>query len=77
MGRVWFPLLSKPTDLFLVLSEPQGLNLGGSWQPTPAFLPGEFHGQRAWQATVHGITRVGHDLATKPPYTQITQDAEV
>ena len=20
----------------------------------------------AWQATVHGITRVGHDLATKP-----------
>ena len=21
----------------------------------------------AWRATVHGITRVGHDLATKPP----------
>ena len=21
----------------------------------------------AWQATLHGITRVGHDLATKPP----------
>ena len=21
----------------------------------------------AWQATVHGITRVGHDLVTKPP----------
>ena len=21
----------------------------------------------AWQALVHGITRVGHDLATKPP----------
>ena len=21
----------------------------------------------AWQATVHGIARVGHDLATKPP----------
>ena len=20
----------------------------------------------AWQATVHGVTRVGHDLATKP-----------
>ena len=20
-----------------------------------------------WQATVHGITRVGHELATKPP----------
>ena len=21
----------------------------------------------AWQATVYGVTRVGHDLATKPP----------
>ena len=21
----------------------------------------------AWQATVHGVTRGGHDLATKPP----------
>ena len=21
----------------------------------------------AWQATVHGITKVGHDLVTKPP----------
>ena len=21
----------------------------------------------AWQATVHGVARVGHDLATKPP----------
>ena len=31
----------------------------------------------AWQATVHGVTRVGHDLVTKPPYTQITQDAGV
>ena len=27
------------------------------WQPTVAFLPGKFHGQRgAWQATVHGDT---------------------
>ena len=24
----------------------------------------------AWQATVHGVGRVGHDLATKPPFTQ-------
>ena len=22
----------------------------------------------AWWATVHGVPRVGHDLATKPPY---------
>ena len=25
------------------------------WQPTPAFLPGKLHGQRTWQATVHGV----------------------
>ena len=23
--------------------------------------------REAWWATVHGVTRVGHDLATKPP----------
>ena len=23
--------------------------------------------REAWRATVHGVTRVGHDLATKPP----------
>ena len=37
------------------------------WQPTPVFLPGESHGLTAWQATVRGVPRVGHDLATKPP----------
>ena len=26
----------------------------------------------AWQATVHGVTRVRHDLATKPPQTPLT-----
>ena len=35
-------------------------------QPTPVFLPGESHGQRTWQAIVHGVARVRHDLATKP-----------
>ena len=24
----------------------------------------------AWQVTVHAVARVGHDLATKPPYQQ-------
>ena len=24
-------------------------------------------GRGTWWATVHGVTRVGHDLATKPP----------
>ena len=27
------------------------------WQPTPIFLPGEFHGQSQWTATVHGVTQ--------------------
>ena len=48
------------------------------WQPNPVFLPEEFHGQRSWGATVHGIARVGHDLATKQQLTVLciycTQD---
>ena len=32
-----------------------------------AWMNGESHGQRAWQATVHGVTSVGHNLVTKPP----------
>ena len=27
------------------------------WQPTPIFLPGKFHGQRTWWATVHEVTK--------------------
>ena len=26
--------------------------------------------RRAWQATVHGVARVGHDLATKPQWPE-------
>ena len=26
------------------------------WQPTPVFLPGEFHGQRSLAPTVHGVS---------------------
>ena len=29
-------------------------------QPTPEFLPG-----KSWQATVHGVARVGHELETE------------
>ena len=35
----------------------------------PAFLHGKLHGQKTEQhggLTVHGVIRVGHDLATKP-----------
>ena len=31
----------------------------------------------AWQATVHGVTRVGHDLETKPPPPPILQKPPV
>ena len=27
------------------------------WQPTPVFLPGESQGQRAWWASVYGVTQ--------------------
>jgi len=27
------------------------------WQPTPVFLPGEFHEQRSLAVTVHGVTK--------------------
>ena len=37
------------------------------WQPTPVFLPGEFHGQRSPAGyIVRGVARIRHDLATKP-----------
>ena len=40
------------------------------WHPTPVFLPEKFHGQRSLAGlTVHGVARVGHHLATKPPTT--------
>ena len=28
-----------------------------AWQPTPVFLPGESHGQKWWQATVHRVAK--------------------
>ena len=36
------------------------------WQPTPVFLPGEFHGQRSLASYNPWGLRVKHDLATKP-----------
>ena len=36
------------------------------WQPTPVFLPGEFHGQRIWAGySPWGHTRVRQNLVTK------------
>ena len=33
------------------------------WLTIPIFLLGNPMDREAWQATVHGVTRVGHDLA--------------
>ena len=27
------------------------------WQPTPVFLPAEFHGQGTWWAALHGVIK--------------------
>ena len=36
------------------------------WQPTPVSLPGKSHRQKSLVGYSHGITKVGHDLMTKP-----------
>ena len=36
---------------------------GRKWLPTPVFLPGDFHGQRAGQATVHGVSESQKQLS--------------
>ena len=42
------------TSGYLLLSKTKNAFIKEDWLPTPVFLPGEFHGQRA---TVHGITK--------------------
>ena len=38
------------------------------WHPAPVFLPGESHGQKSLAGyTVHEVTKVGHNLVTRPP----------
>ena len=39
----------------------------GNGNPRQYFCLGNPMDRGAWQATVHGVTRVGHDLVTKPP----------
>jgi len=37
----------------------------GNGNPLQCYCPENPMDRGAWQATVHGVTRVGHDLATK------------
>ena len=41
------------------------LQAEGNGQPTPVFLPGEFHGQRSLAGYSPWNCTVGHDLVTK------------
>ena len=41
------------------------------WQPTPVFLPGKSMDRGAQRPAVHGAAKVGQDLVTKPPPSQI------
>ena len=52
----------------LVLIPELGRSLGeGNGNPLHYFCLKTPMERGAWQATVHGVVRVGHDLATKPP----------
>ena len=45
-----------------------GRSLGkGNGNPLQYSCLGNLMDREAWQATVHGVPRVGHNLATKPP----------
>ena len=60
----------------LAMQETQVQSLGqedspgeGNGTPLQCSCLGNSMDRGAWQATVHGVTRVGHDLVTKlPPY---------
>ena len=41
---------------------------GGHGNPLQHSRLGNPMDRGAWQATVHAVSRVGHDLVTKPPY---------
>ena len=48
------------------------------WQPIPVFLPGKIPWTRGnWQATVHGVARVGHSWATKQVCSTTQQTKEL
>ena len=36
-----------------------------------SILPGKSMKRGAWWATIHGVTRVGHDLGIKPPFSSV------
>ena len=74
--RPWTSLVAQLVKNLLQCRRPEFVSWVGKipwrrkWQPAPVFLPGESHGQRSLTGyTVHGVARIGHNLATKPPPT--------
>ena len=49
----------------------------GNGNPLQYFYLGNPMDRGVWWATVHGVTRVGHDLATEPPPSYIKVNFEV
>ena len=52
-SRVWIDVYT----LLYIKHTPSKNLWRREWQPTPVFLPGEFHGQRSLAATVHGVAK--------------------
>ena len=57
-------ILTEVMDLIPVLGRSPGEGNGNPLQESGL---GNSMGRGAWQATVHGVTRAGLDLSTKPP----------
>lgn len=66
------------SQFFLSVKNPPAVQETQVWSParedpleggnhTPIFSPRNVMDKGDWQATVHGVARVGHDLATKVP----------
>ena len=58
--NIFVPWLVEP-----VAANPPNMEGHMSSMPTPVLLPGKFHGQRSQWATIPGVVKSLHDLATK------------
>ena len=52
-----YTLFSHGTSDPIPYHMPTIKNWNRKWQPTPVSLPGKFHEQRTWWATVHRVTK--------------------
>ena len=70
---VWYSHLLKILPQFAVIHTVKGFGIvnkadgEGNGNPLQYSYLENLMYRGAWQATDHGVTRVGHDLTTKPP----------